>query len=212
MDRAFLEQIVAIARERGAWLLSDEVYRSIDDDGEDATPAIVDLYEKGISTGSMSKVYALAGLRLGWIAAPTALIHAVSIHRDYTTISVGMLDDYFATLALEHGDAILARSRRITRENRAILAAWVAREPRLSWVAPRSGTTALLKYDAAMESEELCVQLLEQTGVMVTPGSAMDMEGYIRIGYANRDDILREGLARMSAFLERLPMPFLAEV
>lgn len=204
MDHAFLEQIVGIARERGAWLLSDEVYRGTEANDEEATPAVVDLYEQGISTGSMSKAYSLAGLRLGWIAGPTELLRAVSIHRDYTTISVGMLDDYFAALALEHGAAILARSQRITTENRAILAAWLAGEPRMSWVAPRGGTTALLKYGLPMASEELCVQLLEQTGVMLTPGSAMDVEGYVRIGYANRADILREGLARFSMFLAQV--------
>ncbi|NTW01408.1 MAG: aminotransferase class I/II-fold pyridoxal phosphate-dependent enzyme, partial [Oscillochloris sp.] len=199
------ETVDAIARERDAWLLSDEVYRGLGDDGDATIPAIVDLYEKGISTGSMSKVYSLAGLRLGWIAAPTALIRAVSIHRDYTTISVGMLDDFFAALALEHGNAILARSRRITRENRALLAAWMAHEPHMSWVAPQGGTTALLKYHFAMTSEDFCMQLLEQTGVLLIPGSAMDMEGYVRIGYTNREDILREGLARISAFLACRP-------
>jgi aspartate/methionine/tyrosine aminotransferase len=205
MDRAVLEQVVAIARERDAWLLCDEVYRGLAEGDADPTPSVADLYEKGISTGSMSKIYSLAGLRLGWIAAPAGLLRAVSVHRDYTTISVGMLDDYFAALALEHRDAILARSRRIAGENRAILARWVAREPRISWVAPRAGTTALLKYDAPLASEKLCLRLLEQTGVFLTPGSAMDMEGYLRIGYANRADILAAGLDRMSEFLAELP-------
>ena len=201
MDRAFLEQVIAVARERDAWLLSDEVYRGLDHEGEGTTPAIVDLYEKGISTGSMSKVYSLAGLRLGWIAASTELIKAVTIHRDYNTISVGMLDDFFAALALEHGSAILERSRNIVRENHAQLAAWIEREPLMSWVAPQGGTTALLKYHIDMASQELCLRLLEATGVMLTPGSAMDMEGYVRIGYANQGDILRQGLDRISAFL-----------
>lgn len=204
MDRPFLEEVVAIARASGAWLLSDEVYRGIGDEGGEPTPAIVDLYERGISTGSMSKAYSLAGLRLGWIAGPTELLRAVSVHRDYTTISVSMLDDYFAALALEHGAAILARSRRITLANRAFLAAWVANEPRIAWVAPRSGTTALLKYDLPITSRELCLRLLDATGVMLLPGSAMDMEGYVRIGYANDGATLREGLGRVSAFLADL--------
>ena len=201
MDRAFLEQVAAIARACGAWVLCDEVYRGTDQTGDGFTASIADLYEKGISTGSMSKTYSLAGLRLGWIVAPKDLLHAVSIHRDYNTISVSMLDDHFAAIALEHRARILSRSQAITRGNLAILSDWVAKEPRISWVKPQSGTTALLKYDLPLTSQEFCVRLLEKTGVMLTPGSAMDMEGYLRIGYANDPAILREGLSRMSRFL-----------
>lgn len=206
MDRAFLERIVDIARAAGAWVLCDEVYRGIDQDGDGSTASLADLYERGISTGSMSKAYSLAGLRLGWIVAPKELIHAVSVHRDYNTISVGMLDDHFAAIALENRDKILARNKTITRTNLAILSDWVDAEPLIVWTKPRSGTTALLKYDLPMSSEAFCVKLLEETGVMLTPGSAMDMEGYLRIGYANSEHVLREGLSRMSRFLrERRP-------
>jgi aspartate/methionine/tyrosine aminotransferase len=201
MDRAYLEKIVDIARACGAWILCDEVYRGTDQDGDGMTASIADLYERGISTGSMSKSYSLAGLRLGWIVAPAELIHAISIHRDYNTISVGMLDDHFAAIALENRDKILARSQAITRTNLAILSDWVNGEPLISWVKPKSGTIALLKYDLPISSEEFCVRLLEKTGVMLTPGSAMDMEGYLRIGYANNERILREGLKRLSQFL-----------
>ncbi|MFT4162089.1 aminotransferase [Shinella sp.] len=201
MDRDFLLQVVEIARGCGAWILCDEVYRGTDQEGDGMTASIADLYEKGISTGSMSKTYSLAGLRLGWIAGPKALLHKVSIHRDYNTISVGMLDDHFAAIALENRDRILARSHEITRRNLAILAEWVEGEPLISWVKPKSGTTALLKYDLPLTSEAFCTRLLERTGVMLTPGSAMDMEGYLRIGYANGEAILREGLKRFTAFL-----------
>ncbi|WP_065373436.1 aminotransferase [Ensifer adhaerens] len=201
MDRGYLEKIVAIARGCGAWILCDEVYRGTDQQGDGLTASIADLYEKGISTGSMSKTFSLAGLRLGWIVAPPELIHAVSIHRDYNTISVGMLDDHFAAIALENKNKILARSQSITRTNLAVLSDWVDSEPRISWVKPKSGTTALLKYDLPMTSEAFCLGLLERTGVMLTPGSAMDIEGYLRIGYANSESILREGLQRLSGFL-----------
>ncbi|MGD9479839.1 aminotransferase [Shinella sp. G-2] len=201
MDRDFLLEVVAIARACGAWILCDEVYRGTNQTGDGMTASIADLYEKGISTGSMSKTWSLAGLRLGWIVGPKALLHAVSIHRDYNTISVGMLDDHFAAIALENRDKILARSQAITRENLAILAEWMEGEPLMSWVKPKSGTTALLKYDLPLSSEAFCTRLLERTGVMLTPGSAMDMEGHLRIGYANGAAILREGLARLSAFL-----------
>ncbi len=204
MDEAFLTQIAAIARRVGAYVLCDEVYRGTDQVGSGFTTSIADIYEKGISTAGMSKAFSLAGLRLGWIAGPVDVICAVSIHRDYTTISVGMLNDYLAALALENRDKIIARSQRITRGNLAILDAWVADEPLISYHKPASGTTALLRYHFDMPSRDFCVRLLKETGVMLTPGSAMEMEGWLRIGYANDPQILRDGLARLSGFLAKL--------
>jgi aspartate/methionine/tyrosine aminotransferase len=204
MDRSMMQQIADMAARCGAYVLCDEVYRGVDQEGDALTVSMADLYERGISTGSMSKAFSLAGLRLGWIVGPTDVLHAVSIHRDYNTISVGMLDDHFASIALEHRDAILARNRAIVRTNLAILDRWVAAEPSISYVKPKGGTVALLKYDFDMPSREFCVRLLEAEGVMFTPGSALDMEGTVRIGYANSRAVLEEGLARVSRFLRTL--------
>ena len=156
MDRALLDAIIAIARENDAYILCDEVYRGINQDNDDLNNAIADLYEKGISVGSMSKAFALAGLRLGWIVAPKDVLHQVMIHRDYNTISVGMLDDHFAALALENVQPLLARNRAIVRTNLQLLSDWVDREPKISWVKPKGGTITLLTYDLDMSSEDLC--------------------------------------------------------
>ena len=204
MDEALLKQIVEVARSCDAYLLCDEVYRGINQQGDGFTTSVADLYEKGISTGSMSKSFSLAGLRLGWIVGPEELLEQVAIHRDYNTISVGLLDDHFASIALENRDAILARSREITRTNLEMLDAWVAREPLISYIKPKSATVALLKYDLDMSSRDFCVQLLEAKGVMFTPGSVMDMEGYVRIGFANNPQEMALGLQKVSEFLATL--------
>lgn len=201
IDKAGLEAIAAIAQSADAWVLCDEVYRGTAQTGDGMSPSIADLYAKGISTGSTSKAFSLAGLRLGWIVAPPSLLAEVEIHRDYDTISVGVVDDYFACLALENADTILARSRRITRENLAILDAWIATQPRLSYVRPAAGTTALLRYDMDVPSYALCEALLRDTGVMFTPGSVMGMEGHIRVGFANETGALRAGLDLFGAWL-----------
>jgi aspartate/methionine/tyrosine aminotransferase len=203
IDKAMLSELAALARKVGAWILCDEVYRGTDQTGDGFTASMADLYEKGISTAGMSKAYSLAGLRLGWIVAPKPVLEAAMIHRDYNTISVGRIDDYLAALALENRDKILARAHRITRDNLAILSDWMKSESRMRWVKPKSGTTALLKYDLPMSSRDFCLALLEEEGVMLCPGSAMDMEGTARMGYACGTEVLQLGLERMSRFLAR---------
>jgi aspartate/methionine/tyrosine aminotransferase len=201
MEGGLLDEFVDIARQAGAWILSDEVYRGTDQEGSGRTASIADLYERGISTAGMSKAFSLAGLRLGWLAAPHEVIEQVIIHRDYNTISVGMVDDYLSAIALEHADAILARSQEITRGNLEILADWVGNQPLISWVKPRSGTTAFLKFDLPMSSRAFCETLLRETGVLFTPGEAFDMDRYVRVGYANGPKVLRAGLEKVGSFL-----------
>lgn len=204
MDGEMLEQIAHLAESVGAHVLADEVYRGTTQELDELPPSLADLYPKGISTGSMSKSFSLAGLRLGWICGPREVLRAAEVHRDYNTISVGMIDDVLAAIALEHHAQILARSRRIVRENLAALDQWIRSEGTLSYVRPKAGTTTLIRYDLDMPSREFCVRLLEETGVLFTPGSAFELENCVRIGYANTRAILTAGLAEVSGFLRRL--------
>ena len=132
MSTELLQEIVEIAKSVDAYVLCDEVYRHLTQ--EDVwCESIVDLYEKGISVSSMSKVFSLAGLRLGWIAThDEALRKALLSHRDYNHISCGLFDEALAAVALQHSDVILERNRGIVRENLAVLDAWVQSEPRCS--------------------------------------------------------------------------------
>jgi aspartate/methionine/tyrosine aminotransferase len=201
MGEAELADIVGIARSVNAFVLCDEVYRGLYQDPDAQVPSIVDLYEKGISTGSMSKAFSLAGLRLGWIAAPLEVIRECLKHRDYTTISCGLLDDALAVHALKNCDKIMERNGKIVRRNLHILDEWVQREPLVSYVKPQAGTTALLQYDLPVPSETFCLDLFQATGVFLTPGSCFDLEGHVRIGYACDTEVLRAGLAKVSEFL-----------
>ncbi|MFV3010632.1 aminotransferase [Clostridium botulinum] len=200
-----IKQIVDIAKSVDAYVLSDEVYRGISED-ESYMPSIVDLYEKGISVGSMSKTFSLAGLRLGWIVSKDEkIINLCRERRDYDTISCGVLDDIFASLALENKEAILERNRKIVMKNRALLHQWVSSEPRVSYVKPVAGNTALIYYDVDMHSYEFCEKLLKETGVFYTPGECFDLDYCFRIGYAFDSKTLMEGLKKTSEFISSLP-------
>ena len=201
MPESLLREMIDVARRCGAWILCDEVYRHLTQTDE-YCPSIVELYERGISVGSMSKVFSLAGLRLGWIASKDPqVLEECRIHRDYDLISCGMLDEAAAALALKHSGRLLARNRAIVRENLAVLDAWVESEPRLSYQKPQAGTTALVYYDLDMPSYDFCRALYQETGAFVTPGACFGLEGCVRIGYACGRETLRAGLEAVSAFL-----------
>jgi aspartate/methionine/tyrosine aminotransferase len=204
IEEPALRDIVAIARECGAWLFCDEVYRKLEHEPGATAPSVVDLYEKGVSSGSMSKSYSLAGLRMGWVAGPSEVIERCLDVRDYTTISGGVLDDELAAVALEHIDEVLERNLAIVRHNAAILDEWVAREPHLRYVRPRAGTTALVRYDYDVPSVEFCQRLFDETGAFVVPGAAFGEEHSFRVGYACDREVLLGGLAACSAFLRTL--------
>ena len=204
MSTELLKEIVEIARSVDAYVLCDEVYRHLTQ--EDVwSESIVDLYEKGISVSSMSKVFSLAGLRLGWIAThDEKLRRALLSHRDYNHISCGMFDETLAALALEHSDRILGRNRGIVRENLKILDAWVQSEPRIFYNKPQAGTTALVYYDYAPASYDFCTRMYHETGAFVTPGDCFEQPKSMRIGYASDTGTLKNGLAAISAFLRIL--------
>ena len=201
MSQEMLEEIVSIARRHGSYILCDEVYRHLtQEDGY--CPSIVDLYEKGISVSSMSKVFSLAGIRLGWIASrDPEVLERCLIHRDYDLISCGLLDETVAALALKHGDKLLARNRGIVRENLSILDNWVRREPHVTYVKPQAGTTALVYYDLDIPSYDFCKEMYHATGAFVTPGDCFQQERCVRVGYACDRQTLVDGLEAMSAFL-----------
>ena len=204
MSREQLEEIVEIARGVGAYILCDEVYRHLTQE-DSWSESIADLYEKGISVSSMSKVFSLAGLRMGWIAThDEAALCAFLSHRDYNLISCGMFDDAVASIALRHSDAMLRRNQTIVRENLAILDAWVAAHEHFYYTKPKAGTTALVYYDYDVPSYDFCKRMYRETGAFVTPGDCFEQPHSMRIGYACDKQTLTEGLAALAAFGEML--------
>lgn len=201
MSEQMLQEIVEIARSADAWILCDEVYRHLSQE-DGWSPSIVDLYEKGISVSSMSKVFSLAGLRLGWIAThDMSVVKSCLSHRDYNLVSCGVFDEMLAAAALKHRDKLLERSRKIVRENLQILDDWVSSEPHVSYIKPKAGTTALVYYDLDIPSYEFCEEMYKKTGAFVTPGDCFEVPHSMRIGYAYGKQDLIDGLKAISEYI-----------
>lgn len=199
-----LKAIISVAKSVDAYVLSDEVYRHLTQDDK-YSPSIIDLYDKGISTSSFSKVFSLAGLRLGWIATHDKdLMTQLLSHRDYATISCGVLDEMVGTLALQNQQTIIRRNRQIIRKNLKILEDWVNHEDHITWLKPKAGTTTLLHYDFEISSVDFCDQLMQKYQTLLVPGSCFGIEHCARIGYAFESEHLKNGLSQVSKLLQDL--------
>ncbi|VEI60952.1 transaminase [Streptococcus mutans] len=201
MDRSFLEKLVELARAADIYILSDEVYRPLEEELD--VPAIYDLYDKGISTHSLSKTYSVPGVRVGWIVANDELSDLFRKYRDYTMICAGVFDDYIATHILKNKDRVIERNKKIVSENLQIVKDWVAKEPRVSLVVPKKVSTSFIKLDIPEETEPFCIRLLKEKGVLLVPGNRFDLPGYARLGYCTDKATLIKGLSELSEFLRQ---------
>jgi len=197
-----MESVVEIARKNNAYILCDEVYRGLSHSGNPFSKSIFDIYEKGISVGSLSKTFSLPGLRLGWIVAPEDVIEKINVQRNYHVICVGRVNDFLASVALENEDKIISNNLSICKKGLRMLDDWVNSEEHISYVKPQAGTTAFLKYDMNIPSEELCLKLQRQTGVMFLPGAVMDVENHLRIGYTGNFEQTQKALDIFSDWLK----------
>ena len=133
------------------------------------------------------------------------MYEVMKTRRSYNTICCGIIDEWVASIALEHYEAIWARARSILLPNRKIVEDWVAQQPHLHLAAQAMGTTCLIDYDYDIESEAMAKDAMETEQILFVPGDYFDMPRTIRVGYgAFRDpQTLREGLDGFAKYLEK---------
>jgi aspartate/methionine/tyrosine aminotransferase len=198
-DAADLARIAAVADRHGAWVLSDEIYRGAELDGRE-TPTMWGRTPRVVVTSGLSKAYGLPGLRIGWIVGPPAFVDAAWMCHDYTTIAPGAISDLLArrALASSQRSRILARTRAILNANFPILAEWLAsRGDRVSYAKPDAGGIVYVRYHSGENSTALVTRLRVDNSVLIVPGDHFGMDGYLRIGFGEDADYLRQGLARV---------------
>jgi aspartate/methionine/tyrosine aminotransferase len=189
--RATWDGLVALAEETGAHLVVDEVYRFLEFDEADRLPAGADATPRGVSIGVMSKSFAMAGLRIGWLATHDRdLLDRCARFKDYTTICSAAPSEILALIGLRARDRILARSRAIVAANLAVLDPFFERwADRFTWVRPTAGSVGFPRLTApGVSIDAWSAQLVETCGVLLLPGSLFGMPGdHFRVGFGRTD-------------------------
>lgn len=202
-----MDEIVRAARGVGAWIVSDEVYRGAEIAGGELSPTFWGRYPRVLVTSGLSKAFGLPGLRIGWISGPPRTVERLWSYHDYTTLTPSMLSDRLARAALEprRREEILARTRRIIRENHPRIEAWVRSHGELlDSIAPVAGAIALVRYRLPIGSVALFDRLRLEQSVLITPGAHFGIGKYIRVGFGYDIEKTLEGLARVDHVVRAL--------
>ncbi|MCP5069228.1 MAG: aminotransferase class I/II-fold pyridoxal phosphate-dependent enzyme, partial [bacterium] len=200
-----LREIVALARPHGAYVLVDEVYAGLEWSGPRRT-SIAALYERGITTGSLSKCLGLQGLRIGWMISPDdQVVRDALILRENSSEIMNILGEHIAEIALrpERYSAAMADSRKEGLANLERLDRFISSEQDLTWIRPEAGLIGLARLQAPIDGDSLAARLLEPPWrTFLLPGSAYGLPRHIRVGVGGGPDAnLEEGLHRLSACL-----------
>lgn len=193
-----LQELARRLEPRGVTLIVDEVFREM---RRDHHASAWNGQENLIVLGSMSKSYALPGLRIGWMVADPELVVKARQFRKYTSLNPGSRDQQWALAALENRERVLERTWDITERGAELATGWLAEhEDDFEIVVPPAGGLFFPRLKRDLPTLDFCASLVEATGVLLAPGSVCyDSEGYLRLGVATPQ--LAAGLDRLDGYL-----------
>jgi aspartate aminotransferase len=216
-SRERLAEILALARERDLWVISDETYEFlVYGKAQHVSPASLseDAKSRTIVTCSFSKSYAMTGWRVGYLVGPQEVASAVGRIASHTTSNVNSIAQKAALAALEGPREVLETMRKLFEERRAAMLEGLHGLPGVSVREPLGTFFAFPSFESVLggswkgkkieDSTGLAEALLEGAGVAVVPGSAFGAEGYLRLSYATGLETIRSGIERMAGLLGSL--------
>ncbi|MGI9434829.1 MAG: pyridoxal phosphate-dependent aminotransferase [Geminicoccaceae bacterium] len=201
-----MRDLLAFARRRGVWIISDEVYARIVFDRAVA-PSFLELADpedRLIVVNSFSKTWAMTGWRLGWIVAPAALGRTLEKLTEFNIAAPPGFVQRAGIEAIYHGKHFVSATVEHYRQARDLVTERLHRMPDLCLSAPDAAFYAFFQVDKMESSIAFAGRLLEMTGIGLAPGAGFgrDYDGYLRLCFAAATPLLETALDRIEDFLQ----------
>jgi aspartate aminotransferase len=204
-SRAEAEALLAFARKRGIWLMSDEVYERIVYDRPVALSLLdlADPADRIIVINSFSKSWAMTGWRLGWMVTSEALHPVLDKLIEFNTSGAPTFLQPAAIAAIRDGEDFVAGMVERCRVGRDLVMAGLAGFARVRAVRPDGAFYAFFRVDGMSDSLEFAKDLVRRCKVGLAPGAAFGPagEGYLRLCFASSPERLAEALERLKPAL-----------
>ncbi|HYT97323.1 MAG TPA: pyridoxal phosphate-dependent aminotransferase [Casimicrobiaceae bacterium] len=200
------QTILAHCRKYGIWIIADDVYERLYYGNAPCAPSFLEqtnAEDRLVSTNSFSKAWSMTGWRLGWIVAPPLLMSDLGKLIEYNTSCSPVFIQRAGVVAIERGEATVARTLARFRSARDFLVGALAELPGVEIAAPAGAMYAFFRLRALSDSLTFCKQLVREAKLGLAPGSAFgpEGEGFVRWCFASETARLAEGVARFSRFV-----------
>jgi len=213
LEEGDLAALVAVAAERGAWILADEIYREIRYRTPFASVAPhAREYDRIVLIDGFSKAFAMTGWRVGFAAASAPVVEMMAKLQGHVNTNTATPSQHAALAAVtrkEEREEALGRMVEAFRERRDVVLTGVSEIPGLAALPPDGAFYCWIEADAWCEavggdSRALCLDLLEHEHVAVVPGSAFGRDGWIRLSFAASKESLGEAIDRLASAARRI--------
>lgn len=202
--RALMEAIAGVARERGLYLISDEIYEDIVFDGEHVSAGSLGLADNVFVVSGFSKSFAMTGWRLGWLICPPQLAAVATGLQEPLTSCASTLSQKAGEAALSGPQDCVEDFRDTFRRRRDILVD-VFGDTDLLPLIPAGAFYGLVDIEGTgLASLDFAKRCLLDCGVATVPGITFgpSCDRYVRVAFTIGDDELRQGLERLRAYIK----------
>ena len=206
--REELEAIVNVAAEEDIYVLSDEIYEKlVYDDVKHVSIASLsqEAYDLTITVNGFSKSYAMTGWRLGYLAAPEAVVRAVDSIQSHTSSNPSSFSQYGALAALKGDQQPLSDMREEFDMRRNYMFDRLSKISNITAIKPQGAFYILVNISQlGLTSQNFADRLLSKANVAVVPGAAFGDDRTVRFSYATSLDVIKKGLDRFQDFCRTL--------
>ncbi|MER8500953.1 pyridoxal phosphate-dependent aminotransferase [Mesorhizobium sp. M0904] len=204
-DKETLQAILDLARQRGLWIIADEIY-SLFHYGHGRAPSFIDIMadeDRILFVNSFSKNWAMTGWRIGWIKIHPTLQQVFENLVQYSTSGVAQFMQRGAVVALDEGDAFIVEQVERARAARDLVCGILAETGRARFTVPQGAFYLFFAVDGVTDSRAAAFDMVDRANVGLAPGTAFGPggEAFLRLCFHRRLDQLEEAAHRLAKWM-----------
>lgn len=216
LDEQTIKRIGELVIKHDLWLIWDEIYELLvygDVKHYNCVQLLPELASRTIIINGVSKGYAMTGWRIGYIMGPQEVVSKISAFQGHLTSNPCSIAQWAAVGAMRESGADVETMRAQFQVRRDLICGLLSDMPYITFPEPQGAFYVFVNiqgcvgksFNGKLIEDDLsfCDALLEDL-VAVVPGSAFFAPGYIRVSYASSPEVIKEGMRRLKAFLEKL--------